>query len=692
MKESSNIRALIVGDEPEDAEHVVSVMRTAGYTVEPIRVEDKEPLQEAVKKNDLDLALHTMTAMDVKLGDTIEAAATKDPPIPVLATGDGELTAGEALASGAADRIAPGDDDHLRHALIREFKHVQVRREAQLLRDIYEESENRARALMETSRDAIAYIHDGMHVLANDAYLKFFGYGTFEEVEGMPIMDMVTGGDKDELKKVLRASATSDDAVGTLDLEMQQANGSKAKATVEFSRASIEGEACSQIIIRAKGDTKELEKQLNMLSQRDSVTGLYNRQHFLKALTELVSKAETTDTEGACLQIVLDDFASVRSQVGVMGADTVIADVAKVLKDTVGKDNLLARLEGPAFALLCETADRDELDKLATRARDAIREHICEVESHSINTTATVGIALIDGTTGDPNDIINRTERAWAEASEKGTNSQVIYQPKQGEMSQKEMDRQWIETIRETLKSERIELLYQPIVNLEDSESERYEVILNIKDAEGNPVDVDEMLAAAERTDMSRGIDRLVLLNALKALLEQIKKSRSSTFFVPITGPALEDPALFRWLQERLKKLRLPPSALVFLIDTAAAATRIKQASAFAAAVRKIGCGIALNRFGHGNDPFQIIRHVPADVLKIHEEFTHSLASNEQNQEAIRQIAEQAKKKEIRTICPGIDDASMLSVLWGLGIDMLQGDFLQEPSAERDYDFSSMSM
>jgi len=681
-----------VGDEPEDAEHVVSVMRSAGYCVEPVRVDEPAPMREAVDGNELDLAIHSLTAMDVKLSDTVEAVSGQSPPIPVIATGDGELSAGKAMASGATDRVVPGDDEHLRQVVIREFHRVRVQREAALLREIYQESESRARALMESSRDAIAYIHDGMHVLANDAYLQFFGYGSFEEIEGMPIMDMVTGGDRESLKSVLRASAMSDDAIGTLELEMQQADGSRTKATVEFSRASIEGEACSQIIIRDKGDTRELEKQLNKLSQLDSVTGLYNRQHFLKELTELVSKAEQGKASGACFQIVLDEFPDIRSQVGVIGADKVIADIGSLLQRTFGDNELLARLEGPAFGLLTSTDDHGKLEEMANKARGAIRDHICELENRSIGVTASIGIALIDGHTGDPNDIINRTERAWSEIAQKGTDSQRIYRPKKGEMSQKEIDALWIDSIRDILKKERIRLLYRPTVSLEDSEAARYEVTLQASDADGNPIDIAEMLAAAGRTGMSRGIDRLVLLNSLKALLEQLKENDNSTFFVPLTSQAVEDPALFRWLKERLGKLQLPPTALIFLIDTSAAATRIKQAAAFAKAVKKLGCGIALDGFGRGNDPFQITRHVPADFLKIHEEFTQDLGSNEHNQEAVRKITGQASQAGMRSICPGIDDASVLSVLWGLGVDMLQGDFLQEASPTRDYDFSSMSM
>lgn len=692
MKEPTNIRALIVGDEPEDAEHVVSVMRGAGYTVEAIRVDEPGPLREAIAENELDIAVHSLSAVDVQLTDTIAALREQELFVPVLAIGDGALTAGKALAGGAADRIAPGDDEHLRHAVLREFQRVLARRRVHFLQQAYDESEQRARILMESSRDAIAYIHDGMHVLANDAYLARFGYGSFDELEDMPILDMVTGGDKKSLKNMLRASATSDEAVGKLELELRQADGSTFRAEVEFSRASIEGEACSQIIIRDHGNTEELEKQLNRLSQRDNVTGLFNRQHFLRILTETTARAERGELQAASLQIALDDFANVRGQVGVIGSDQVIADIAGVLRETCHDNDLLARLDGATFALLSHVSENEQLDRLATRIRETVKEHICDVEGRSINVTASIGIARIDGTTDDPNEILNRTERAWHEAARTGGNNHVIYKPKPGEMSQKEIDRQWIEDIKETLKNDRLKLLYQPIISLREDETERYEVIVKRIDDEGTLSDIDDMTAAAERIGMSRGIDRWVLLNSLKVLVDQLKTHANTEFFIPVSGQAVEDHALFRWLQERLNKLRLPKKAVVLQIDSAAVTTRIKQAAAFTQACQKAGCAIALNRFGHGNDPFQVTRHIPVDFLRLHEEFTQALAENQKNQDAIRQIAEKAGNQNIRTICPGVNEAGALTVLWGLGTDMIQGDFLQEPTTEREYDFTSMSM
>jgi EAL domain-containing protein (putative c-di-GMP-specific phosphodiesterase class I) len=306
--------------------------------------------------------------------------------------------------------------------------------------------------------------------------------------------------------------------------------------------------------------------------------------------------------------------------------------------------------------------------------------------------TATIGIARIDGSTTDPNDILSRAERAWEEALKAGPDAHRIYQPKEGELSQKQIDQQWVDRIRELLRNEHLQLLYEPIVGLTGESIPRYEVVFRVLNDDGHAVEDPELLAAAERTGMSKGLDRWTVLNALKALIEQLKVDENSVFFVPLSGHAFDDPGLFKWIHDRVSQINLPDGALVFQVDAGAAANRIKQAGAFAKAVHTIGCRVCLSGFGHGADPFQVTRHVSVDCLRVNDEFTHNLQQNDQNQQAIREIASRASEEGKQTICPGVKDAGSLSVLWGLGTDMIQGEFLQEPGTERDYDFSSMAM
>ncbi|MDZ7747549.1 MAG: EAL domain-containing protein [Halofilum sp. (in: g-proteobacteria)] len=692
MNSNSTIRLLVVSEAPESAERVASLMRTAGYAVKPTTVADPDALGKALANGSVDVALHVLDTNDVELGDTLGAIRERGLFVPVLACGEGEPAPGPALAQGAADRIQDDDDEHLRHAIVREFERVLTRRRAHYLDEAYRESEQRARALMESSRDAIAYIHDGMHVLANDAYLSRFGYEGFEELEGTPMVDMVASNNRDKLKEFLRNFSASEEAVGKLDLSLQQADGSTFDAEIEFSRASIEGEACSQIIIRDQGNTEELEKQLELLSQRDSVTGLYNRQHFMKLLQRALAAAERDEGSSALLQLNLDDFHQVKESVGVIGGDQVITDVARVLQKVCGEHDAIARLDGATYAVLTPVTDTQELEQLATRIRGAIKDHVCDVDGTSISVTATLGIARIDGSTADPNDILSRAERALSDAMNKGPDAHRIYEPRAGELSQKQIDQQWVERIKEVLKNDQLALLYQPIVSLADDTTARYEVQPRVLDDGGHAVEDEELMAAAARTGMSKGLDRWVVLNALKALVEQLKHDRETIFFVPLSGHAFDDPGLFRWIHERVRNLKLPEGRLVFQVDAGAAATRIKQAGAFATAAHKIGCAMALSGFGNGAEPFQVTRHVAVDYLRINEEFMRNLAENAQNQDAIKQITAQARELGKLTICPGVADAGTLTVLWGLGSDMIEGEFLQEASRERNYDFSSMAM
>jgi len=87
-----------------------------------------------------------------------------------------------------------------------------------------------------------------------------------------------------------------------------------------------------------------------------------------------------------------------------------------------------------------------------------------------------------------------------------------------------------------------------------------------------------------------------------------------------------------------------------------------------------------------------VTRHVDADYLRVSEEFMHNLNNNQQNKEAVEKIISQAHELDKRTICPGVADAGTLTILWSLGTDLIQGDFLQEPSHERNYDFSAMAI
>jgi EAL domain-containing protein (putative c-di-GMP-specific phosphodiesterase class I) len=129
---------------------------------------------------------------------------------------------------------------------------------------------------------------------------------------------------------------------------------------------------------------------------------------------------------------------------------------------------------------------------------------------------------------------------------------------------------------------------------------------------------------------------------------------------------------------------------VVFELKESTVVAYLKQAKEFAKALKSVHCQLALEDFGNGLNPFQVLNHFPADYLKVDASFTKNLHSSEENQKAMRQITDTAHSQNRLILAQQVEDANSLSILWGLGINYIQGNFLQPPSENLEYDFSTM--
>ena len=293
MSEQDLIRILTIFDTSEEAESLINLLRNAGHIVRDLRVEDDEDMEKAMDENPIDLiiAKQTLPLFNAKKAQELLTQSGRDIPLIVITPPGKEATAIDALNIGARDAVATDQIERFKHIVARELSDLHDRRAYRINEKLLRETEKRARDLIDSSRDAIAYVHDGAHIYANKSYLKMFGYEELEDIEGMPILDMVSSEDHGSLKEFLRNYSKGQTQEDTIDVHGQNVEGDAFKITMEFSSASMEGESCSQIIIRDQGDSKELEKQLTALSKQDLLTGLFNRRHFETILNERLPTA-----------------------------------------------------------------------------------------------------------------------------------------------------------------------------------------------------------------------------------------------------------------------------------------------------------------------------------------------------------------------------------------------------------------
>ena len=244
--------------------------------------------------------------------------------------------------------------------------------------------------------------------------------------------------------------------------------------------------------------------------------------------------------------------------------------------------------------------------------------------------------------------------------------------------------------IKSALNHNRIKGLYQPIVGVKAQGGERYVSSLEITTEDGRKLYQSEFQNAAERTGTAKMLDRWKILHAIKKVSETLKKGQKTEFFIGLSADSIQDASLAVWISENLAKSKVAGEQLVFMINEAHAVNQLKSTKTLFKGLKQIHCQFAIDEFGTGLNPFQLVKHIQADYVRINNAYMDNLPQSPENRDSIRDIAHQATEMSINTITPGVSDAAILSVLWTLDVDFVQGDFLQTAQKELNYDFSSM--
>ncbi len=691
MSDKDLLRVLTIFDESEPAEQLIKVLRNAGEIVRDIRVEDDEDMEKAISENPFDiiLAKQKLPLFSAQQALELLQKSGHDIPLVVITDLDDSMDTLADLKAGARDVVSPNQPEHLLHIVKREVADLKNRKGVRRAEQMLRESEKRARSLIDSSRDAISYVHDGMHIYANQAYLEMFGYESQDDVEGMPILDMVGSKDHGTLKDFLRNYAKGLSKDDSLDIEAKHTDGHTFETAMEFSPASMEGETCTQIIIRDRSNSKELEQQLNVLSKQDLLTGLFNRSYFLDKVDMLITQAVEGKTKGAVLFIEIDKFDDIRNSIGIASADQFLANIAGLLKEKLEKHGLVARFEGPVFTLLLNNVDIKKAEQAAASIVKLIGDHTATIAGKVVDATASVGLTPINETVSNLQDCITRAEKGCETARNEGGNQYNIYNPAIEDLAENEKVSVWSHRIKEALRNNQFKLLYQPIVSLHGIAGGHYEVTVRMLDESGEEIPPSEFIVAADQADLTRFIDRWIIANCLAAYQAQIAKGQETRFFLKLSQSTLTDADFLPWVSELIKSFKLDASGLIFEIDESTALNHLAQSKVMIQGLKQLKCRTALENFGKEQNTFQAMQELPVDFIKLHGDLVKNLPQSVENQDAMKEIADHAREANMQSIAAFVEDANSLAVLWQCSVDFIQGHFLQAPTPKLDFDFDS---
>ena len=690
QKKNATVHLLILDPSQNDAESLVSLLRNSGKATRAHRITSEEDLEETLKTGNWDLLLARDVDQEFSAQDALTMIRRMDKDIPfILLTEEEnrERTAG-IMKAGAQDTVPFEQTDLIVLKVKRELAALDDRRRRRVLESHLREAEQRCQLLLESSKDAIAYINDGMHIYANQSYMEFLGYDDIDDLICVPVLDTLTPDYQEKYKEFMKSFAEKGEDGMTMNCTARRSDDNELNVTMSVSAATYDGEACTQIVLQPEHSDAELEEKLRQISSQDLLTGLYNRQYLMDALAEAVANAGKKNETGALAYIALDNFMSMKSKVGISGADLLLGDLANLLKEQAGDDLTLARLSDDAFSLLCQPSDESAMAEHAERIRKAVEDHLFDINGRTVQLTVSIGVAAITENSPKAEELMARAHIASAEVRKLEGHTQgngvVIYNPADFETLDHSNS---VEAIQKALDENRFRLLFQPIINLRGEGEEHYEAFVRMLDKDQKEVSPYDFLPPMGPSDTAIKIDRWVILQTIKQLSSHRSRGHDTRLFLSVTAETLQDKTFTPWLSVALKAARLPGDSLIFQIREGDANNYMKQAKDFTKAVHELHCKVSIAQFGCALNPFNTLKHIDTDYVKIDGSFTEEIQKSDEAKEQVKEMVKSLQSKGKLTIIPLVENAGVLATLWQAGVNYIQGYYLQAPVPEMNYDF-----
>ncbi|MEE4244126.1 MAG: EAL domain-containing protein [Kangiellaceae bacterium] len=684
MAEIKPVHLLLLEPSSNDGEAMITTLRNHGYPVRATQVVTEDALQENLERQSWDLCL---TRSDIN-GLTAQRAVEKidefgrDIPVILITEEDNAKELVTALHVGIKDAVPFSDQERLYLIAKRELINLEQRRlrkraEAQLA-----ETEKRCSLLLDSSQDAIAYIHDGMHIYANQAYVELFGFEDPDELLSMPVMDMISSKYHSDFKEFLRhyAKNPSNNSFACAGVKDDM---SEFEAILTLSNATYDNEACTQVLIKTTVDSAELEAKLKELSAQDVLTGLYNQTYFQEKLDEIVTSISDSGQARHLFFLELDQYEEIEKEFSISGTEDMITEMANWLRNEFSDDSLIARYGNESFMIVVDESSPEAAKNRATKLCADTKEHLFEINGKTQKVTLSVGVTPVGDQANNAKELIDFAHSACQRARSKGGDDVKVFSKNIDNANSEHAE--MIEQIHDAIESEKLHLLFQPIVKLHGEDKSLYQSLLRMSSEKGE-VSPSEIFPIAEIGGLAAKLDRWVIMQSLK----QLHSSKSNAaLFVHLSSSALTDEGLIKFVKDIIESSNLPSGSLILTVNADDALTYLKRVILMSQALKKINVPMAISHVKNNPEHFSLLDQVLPNYAISSGEITTALSSGGDAISDITQICNESHSRDIATVAPKVEDAASLAALWPLGIGYIQGFYLQAPSPELDFDFSS---
>jgi diguanylate cyclase (GGDEF)-like protein/PAS domain S-box-containing protein len=424
----------------------------------------------------------------------------------------------------------------------------------------------------------------------------------------------------------------------------------------------------------------QLTEKLAHQASHDALTQLINRQEFDRRLERVVALTGNSSAKYALCYIDLDQFKIVNDTCSHAAGDELLRQISKLFSAVIRRNDTLARLGGDEFAILMENCPLESAVAVTDKIHQAVEQFQFFWQDKSFRIGVSIGLVMVDLCNGGSDIHMKQADMACFTAKEAGRNRTHIYRSDDKALVQHHGEMNWVVRINNALEQDLFCLYAQDIVPLGVGEGEHCEILLRMKDRNGNIVSANAFLPAAERYQLATKIDRWVIRNVFDYFTEHGKRlERLSLCSINLSGSSLSDPHLLGYIESEFVRTAMPPAKVCFEITETAAIANLTLATDFMRSLKGYGCKFSLDDFGSGLSSFAYLKHLPVDFLKIDGFFVKDIEHDSVDLAMVKSINDIGHVLGKKTIAEFVENQVILQTLNGLQVDYAQGYFTGKP-------------
>ena len=435
------------------------------------------------------------------------------------------------------------------------------------------------------------------------------------------------------------------------------------------------------LILRITSQAHRESVKLAWHVDHDPLTQLPNR-HFLEGeLTRAIDITQSTSQKHVLLYLDLYNFSLVNDTCGKAAGDALLKQCAILFQQATTDDTLVARIGNDEFAILLLNCPLDDGKVIADNIITTIKRFSFPWGERRLKIGISIGGEVIDRDSSSDIDVLVTAAFSCAAARESGRN-RAFFQYQREKLYERKQVAEWEPRITDALDHDGFCLHYQPIASTREvvHSHRHYEALIRMIDSKGGLILPGKFIPTAELYGLIDDIDRWVIRRVIADILSMDSRQRHDLrISINLSGPTISDDSFMPFLLDTIDESGIDPHHLQFEITETAAIRQFDRALELINSLKARGCRFSLDDFGTGLSSLGYLKQMPVDYLKIDGSFIRNMELNDVDFSMVSTINHLAHVMGIATIAECVENQIQLSMLQEIGIDCVQGFFIDKP-------------